>query len=148
MPDLSAELPDYKFEIGKGVVLRDGCDVVLFATGYMVHLAVEAAEALQAEGISAAVVNIHTIKPIDTALITEMAKKCGAAVTAEEHTVVGGFGSAVCEVLSESCPVPVLRVGVEDKFGRSGKVPELLEIYGLTAANIAEKARLAVSLKK
>ena len=148
VPDLSAELPDYKFEIGKGVVLRDGCDVVLFATGYMVHLAVEAAEALQAEGISAAVVNIHTIKPIDTALITEMAKKCGAAVTAEEHTVVGGFGSAVCEVLSESCPVPVLRVGVEDKFGRSGKVPELLEIYGLTAAIIAEKARLAVSLKK
>ena len=148
VPDLSAELPGYKFEIGKGVVLRDGDDVVLFATGYMVHLAVEAAEMLAAEGISAAVVNIHTIKPIDTELVTEMAKKCGAAVTAEEHTVVGGFGSAVCEVLSETCPIPVLRVGVEDKFGRSGKVPELLEIYGLTAKNIADKARRAISLKK
>ena len=148
VPDLSAELPGYKFEIGKGVVLRDGNDVVLFATGYMVHLAVEAAEILAAEGISAAVVNIHTIKPIDTELVTEMAKKCGAAVTAEEHTVIGGFGSAVCEVLSETCPIPVLRVGVEDKFGRSGKVPELLELYGLTAKNIADKARRAISLKK
>ena len=114
----------------------------------MVHLAVEAADILAAEGISAAVVNIHTIKPIDSALITEMAEKCGAAVTAEEHTVIGGLGSAVAEVLAETCPVPVMRVGVEDKFGRSGKVPELLEIYGLTAANIADKARRAVSLKK
>ena len=148
VPNLSAEIPGYKFEIGKGVVYREGKDVVIFATGYMVHLAVEAADILAAEGISAAVVNIHTIKPIDSALITEMAEKCGAAVTAEEHTVIGGLGSAVAEVLAETCPVPVMRVGVEDKFGRSGKVPELLEIYGLTAANIADKARRAVSLKK
>jgi len=148
VPNLTPEMKDYKFELGKGVVYRDGGDVVIFATGYMVHLALEAAEALEKEGISAAVVNIHTIKPIDASLITKMAEKCGAAVTAEEHNYIGGFGSAVCEVLAETCPVPVLRVGVEDSYGRSGKVPELLEIYGLTAENIAAKARRAVSLKK
>ena len=148
VPNLTPEIKDYKFEIGRGVTYREGRDVTIVATGYMVHLAVEAADILAKEGIDAGVINIHTVKPLDTALITEAAKRSGAIVTAEEHTVIGGLGAAVCEALAESCPVPVLRVGVEDQYGRSGKVPELLEIYGLTAENIAAKARLAVSLKK
>ena len=148
VPNLTPELENYKFEIGKGVTYREGKDVTIVANGYMVHLAVEAAEMLAKEGIDAGVINIHTIKPLDTELLTEAAKKSGAIVTAEEHNVIGGLGAAVCETLAESCPVPVLRVGVEDQYGRSGKVPELLELYGLTAENIAAKARLAVSLKK
>ena len=148
VPNLTPELKDYKFEIGKGVTYREGKDVTIVANGYMVHLAVEAAEMLAKEGIDAGVINIHTIKPLDTELLVDAAKKSGAIVTAEEHTVIGGLGAAVCEALAESCPVPVLRVGVEDQYGRSGKVPELLELYGLTAENIAAKARLAVSLKK
>ena len=149
VPDLTAELlPDYKFEIGKGVTYREGKDVTIVANGYMVHLALEAADMLKAEGIDAGVINIHTVKPLDTELIVEAAKRSGAIVTAEEHSIIGGLGGAVAEALAESCPVPVLRVGVEDKFGRSGKVPELLEIYGLTAKNIADKARKAVAMKK
>ena len=148
VPNLTPEIKDYKFEIGRGVTYREGRDVTIVATGYMVHLAVEAAETLAKEGIDAGVINIHTVKPLDTALITEAAKRSGAIVTAEEHNVIGGLGAAVCEALAESCPVPVLRVGVEDQYGRSGKVPELLELYGLTAENIAAKARAAVSLKK
>jgi transketolase len=138
---------DYKFEIGKGVVLKEGTDVTLIGTGIMVSKAMEAAELLAADGISAAVVNISTIKPLDTALITEMAQKTGAVVTAEEHNIYGGLGSAVAEVLVETCPVPMARVGVEDKFGESGLPDELLEKYGLTAANIAAKAK-AVAAKK
>jgi transketolase len=148
VPNLTPELKDYKFEIGKGVTYREGRDVTIVANGYMVHLALEAADMLAKEGIDAGVINIHTIKPLDTELLTSAAKATGAIVTAEEHNVIGGLGAAVCEALAESCPVPVLRVGVEDKYGRSGKVPELLELYGLTAENIAAKARLAVSLKK
>ena len=149
VPDLTPELlPDYKFEIGKGVVYREGRDLTIVATGYMVHLALEASDMLKSEGIDAGVVNIHTVKPIDKALITEVAKKSGAIVTAEEHNIIGGLGSAVAEVVAESCPVPVLRVGVEDIYGRSGQVPELLELYGLTAKNIADKAKVALSLKK
>ena len=148
VPNLTPEIKNYKFEIGKGVTYREGKDVTIVANGFMVHLAVEAAEMLKAEGIDAGVINIHTIKPLDTALIVSAAKKSGAIVTAEEHSTIGGLGAAVCEALAEEYPVPVLRVGVEDKFGRSGKVPELLEIYGLTAKNIADKARLAVSKKK
>ncbi len=149
VPNLTPELiPDYKFEIGKGVTYKDGSDVTIIATGYMVHLALEASDILSKEGISAGVINIHTIKPIDKELITAAARKSGAVVTAEEHNIIGGLGSAVCEALAESCPVPVLRVGVEDMYGRSGKVPELLEIYGLTAENIANKARLAVKMKR
>ena len=148
VPNLTPELlPNYKFEIGKGVVYREGSDVSIFANGYMVHLALEAAEQLAAEGISAEVINIHTVKPLDTELIINSVKKTGAAVTAEEHSIIGGLGSAVCESVCGVCPVPVLRVGVEDKFGRSGQVPELLKLYGLTAENIAEKARRAVELK-
>jgi transketolase len=149
VPDLTPELlPDYKFEIGKGVTYREGKDVTIVATGYMVHLALEAADMLREEGIDAGVINIHTVKPLDTALITEAAKRSGAIVTAEEHNVIGGLGSAVAEAVAESCPVPVLRVGVEDSYGRSGQVPELLEIYGLTAENIRDKAKRAIGLKK
>ena len=138
---------DYKFEIGKGVVLKEDTDVTLIGTGIMVSKAVEAAELLAADGISAAVVNISTIKPLDNALITEMAQKTGAVVTCEEHNIYGGLGSAVAEVLVENCPVPMARVGVEDKFGESGLPDELLEKYGLTAANIAEKAKAVVAKK-
>ncbi len=147
VPNLTAEMKDYKFEIGKGVLYREGSDVTLVANGYMVHLALEAAEMLAAEGISAEVINIHTVKPLDNDLIVASAKKTGAVVTAEEHSVIGGLGSAVCDLLSENCPVPVLKVGVNDTYGRSGKVPELLEIYGLTSKNIYEKAKLVISKK-
>ncbi len=139
--------PDYKFELGKGVLLRDGKDVTIVATGIMVSMALEAAEMLKAEGIDARVINIHTIKPIDAEIIIKAARETGAIVTAEEHNVIGALGSAVAEVVCENCPVPMLRVGVEDRFGKSGKVPPLLEEYGLTAENIADKARKAVKMK-
>ncbi len=148
VPNLTPEIKDYKFEIGKGVLYREGTDVTIVANGYMVHLALEAADMLAEEGISAEVINIHTIKPLDNGMIVASAKKTGAVVTAEEHSVIGGLGSAVCDVLSAECPTPVLKVGVEDAYGRSGKVPELLEIYGLTAKNIAAKAKLAIAGKK
>ncbi len=138
---------DYKFEIGKGVVLKEGTDVTLVGTGIMVSKAVEAAELLAAEGISAAVVNISTIKPLDVELIVAQAQKTGAVVTCEEHNIYGGLGSAVAEVLVENCPVPMVRVGVEDKFGESGLPDELLEKYGLTAANIVEKAKAVIAKK-
>ena len=138
----------YKFEIGKGVLLADGTDVTLVANGYMVHLAMEAREMLAKEGISAAVINMHTIKPLDTDILLTYAKKTGAFVTAEEHSIIGGLGAAVAEAVSEACPSVVRRVGVEDKFGKSGAVPTLLEEYGLTAEHIYEEAKKAVSLKK
>ena len=147
VPNLTSEIKNYKFELGKGVVYREGKDVTIVANGYMVHLAVEAAEMLAKDGIDAEVINIHTIKPLDNELIIASAKKTGAVVTAEEHSVIGGLGSAVCDCLAESCPVPVIKVGVNDEFGRSGKVPELLEIYGLTSKNIYEKAKLAIAKK-
>ena len=137
----------YKFEMGKGVQMKEGTDVTIIATGIMVDMALTAAEQLANEGISARVINMHTIKPIDRALVLEAAKATGAIVTAEEHNIIGGLGSAVAEVGSEGCPVPVLRVGVEDVFGRSGTVPALLEAYGLTPANIVAKAKAAVALK-
>ena len=141
--------PDtYKFEIGKGIVLREGADVTIAATGLMVNEAIAACEMLAAEGISAELINIHTIKPLDTELILASAAKTGAIVTAEEHSVIGGLGSAVAEAVCESAPVPVCRVGVEDKFGSSGPAVEMLKIYGLTAENIADKARKAIALKK
>ena len=148
VPDLTAEMKDYKFEIGKGVTMRDGKDVTIVATGFMVHVALEAAELLKNEGIDARVLNIHTIKPLDCDLLVKAARQTGAIVTAEEHNIIGGLGSAVSEAVCEVAPVPVLRVGVEDKFGKSGKVPELLEEYGLTAENIAKKAKAAIALKK
>ena len=148
VPNFTADIPDYKFELGKGVKYTDGSDVTIVATGLMVAFAMEAYEQLKSEGINARVVNIHTIKPIDRELLVESAKETGAVVTCEEHSIIGGLGSAVCEVLSEECPVPVVRVGVRDEFGRSGKVPELLEKYGLTSFDIVAAAKRAVSLKK
>lgn len=137
----------YKFEWGKGRVLADGKDVTLVATGLMVEQALAARDLLAAENISARVVNIHTIKPLDEDLILKCAADTGCIVTAEEHNFIGGLGSAVCECVSGSHPVPVKRVGVEDQFGRSGKVPPLLEMYGLTANNIAAKAKEAIAAK-
>ncbi len=142
------DTPDYTFEIGKGIVVREGTDVTLVGTGMMVGMAIEAADALAEEGISARVINIHTIKPLDKDLILTAARETGAIVTAEEHNIIGGLGSAVAEAVCEGCPVPVLRVGVEDKYGRSGKVEPLLEMYGLSAANIAAKAKEAIARKK
>ena len=139
---------NYKFEIGKGVKMADGTDVALIATGIEVEQALEARELLAAEGISASVVNISTIKPLDEALVVAEAEKCGAVVTCEEHTVIGGLGAAVCECLSEKCPTPVLRVGINDEFGRSGPAKELVSYYHLDAASIAEKAKAAIALKK
>ena len=138
----------YNFEIGKGVNMLDGKDVTIVATGMMVSMALDAAKILANEGISARVVNIATIKPIDKDIILDAARSTGAIVTAEEHSIIGGLGSAVAEVVCESCPVPVVRMGVEDKFGHSGKVPPLLEMYGLTVENLVAKAKAAVALKK
>ena len=139
---------DYKFEIGKGVEMKDGSDVTIVATGMMVSMALEAAEALKDKGISVRVINIHTIKPIDKDIILKAAKETGAIVAAEEHSIIGGLGSAVAEVVGEGCPVPVVRLGVNDEFGHSGKVPPLLEMYGLTTANLIAKVEEALKLKK
>lgn len=137
-----------EFTIGKGKVMREGTDVTIIATGLEVNEAVIAADTLQAEGISARVVNMATIKPIDKELILACAAETGAIVTAEEHNIIGGLGSAVAEVLVESGkPVPMLRVGVEDTFGRSGPALELLELYGLTAPHIVEKVKAVLKLK-
>ena len=139
---------DYKFQIGRGVKLADGTDVSLVATGIEVEQALAARELLAAEGISASVINIHTIKPLDEDLIVAEAQKTGAIVTCEEHSIIGGLGGAVAECLSAKCPTPVLRVGVEDTFGRSGPAKELVSYFGLDAAAIAAKAKAAVALKK
>lgn len=138
---------DYKFEIGKGVQLADGSDVTIVATGLMVEMALAAREFLAAEGISARVVNIHTIKPIDAEIITKAAKETGAIVTAEEHYIMGGLGSAVAEVVCANAPCPVKIVGT-DRFGKSGKPAELFKEYGLTPENIAANAKAAIALKK
>ena len=148
VPNITKDIPDYKFELGKGVKYTEGGDVTIVATGLMVAFAMEAAESLRAEGINAEIINIHTIKPIDGDIIASSAAKTGAVVTCEEHSIIGGLGSAVCEVLSEFCPTPTVRVGVRDQYGRSGKVPELLEMYGLTPKHIADAAKRAISLKK
>ncbi len=138
----------YKFEMGKGVTLKDGKDVTIIATGLMVNEALMAAEELKNDGIDARVINIHTIKPIDKDIIIKAAEETGVIVTAEEHSIIGGLGSAVAEVVCENKPVPVLKVGVEDTFGRSGPAVELLHLFGLDAAHIVEKAKQAVALKK
>ncbi|MDD6380411.1 MAG: transketolase family protein [Lachnospiraceae bacterium] len=133
--------PDYKFEIGKGYVVKEGSDVTIFATGLEVDAANTAAELLAKDGISAEIVNIHTIKPIDKDLIIKEAEKTGKVVTVEEHSVIGGFGSAVCEVLSENSPLPVKRIGVYDRFGESGPAVELLHKYKLDGEGIAEQVK-------
>ena len=132
---------DYKFELGKGVTLADGSDITLIATGLLVKEALAAKDILAQEGISARVINIHTIKPIDKDIIIKAAKETGAIVTAEEHSIIGGLGSAVAEVLAENSPAKMSRVGVNDIFGKSGKPQALLEEYGLTAANIVAHAK-------
>ena len=137
----------FKFEIGKGVNMRDGKDVTIVATGMLVYMALEAAEVLKNEGIDVRVINISTIKPIDKDIILDAARKTGAIVTAEEHSIIGGLGSAVSEVVCEGFPVPVVKLGIEDKFGKSGKVPPLLEAYGLTVENIVAKAKAAIAMK-
>ena len=138
----------YKFELGKGVQLKDGNDVAIIATGLMVNEALKAAETLAAEGINARVINIHTIKPLDKDIICKAAKETGVIVTAEEHSVIGGLGSAVAETVTECCPVPVIKVGVNDVFGHSGPAADLLKEFGLCAENIVTKVKEAVKLKK
>ena len=139
---------EYKFELGKGVQLKEGTDATIIATGLMVPYALEACEALKNEGIDAAVVNIHTIKPIDREIIDNAAKKTGAVVTVEEHNVYGGLGSAVAEVLCETTPVPMLRIGTQDVFGKSGKPYDLLKEYGLSTENIVAKVKEVIAMKK
>ena len=137
----------YNFEIGKGVELREGNDVTIVATGLMVNEALQAYDILKAEGINARIINIHTIKPLDEEIIIKAAKETGAIVTTEEHSVIGGLGSAVCDVTAENCPVPVVKVGVYDTFGKSGAADVLLDEFGLRAKNIAEAAKKAIAKK-
>lgn len=138
----------YRFEVGKGVELRAGGDITIIATGLLVNEALQAYELLKNEGISARVINMHTIKPLDRDIVIKAAEETGAIVTAEEHSVIGGLGGAVSELLSEECPVPVLKLGVYDTFGHSGPAAELLDEFGLRAVNIADKAKRAVAMKK
>ncbi len=139
---------NYEFKLGKGIEVADGNDASIIACGVMVDIALSARELLKSEGINARVIDMHTIKPIDEELVLKCAKETGAIVTAEEHNIIGGLGEAVCGVLSEKLPTPVLRVGTEDTFGRSGKVAPLMEMYGLTPENIAKKVKAAIALKK
>lgn len=138
---------NYKFELGKGVTIKEGSDVTIIATGFMVSKAIEAAELLKQQGINARLINIHTIKPIDKDIIIKAAAETGAVVTCEEHNVIGGLGSAVAEVLVQNLPVPMRMVGVMDKFGKSGKPEELLELYGLTSKNIVDKVNEVLKSK-
>ena len=132
---------NYKFEMGKGVVMKEGTDVSIFATGLEVNEALDAAKLLEADGINAEVINIHTLKPIDTELVAASAKKTGKVVTVEEHSIIGGLGSAVCEALAETVPTPVLRIGVQDVFGESGPAKALIAKYGLDAESIYKKVK-------
>ena len=139
---------DVKFEIGKADILREGSDVTLIGTGQMVSYCLDAAKALSEEGISAEVINISTIKPLDADAVIGSVKKTGCAVTAEEHSIIGGLGSAVAEAISESCPVPLVRVGTKDTFGESGNAEMLMEKYGLTAKDIVKAAKDSISKKR
>ena len=138
---------DYKFEIGKAVTLKEGSDVTIIATGLMVNEAIEASKILEAEGVSVELINMHTIKPLDKEAVIKAAKKTGCIVTAEEHNVIGGLGDAVCDAVCNEYPVPVVKLGVEDTFGKSGPAVELLHIFGLDAENIVKKAKIAISKK-
>lgn len=139
---------DYDFQIGKGVELTEGNDVAIIATGLMVNEALMAADELKKDGINARVINMATIKPLDKDIVIKAAKETGAIVTAEEHNVIGGLGGAVSEVICENYPVPVVKLGVEDTFGRSGPAVELLHLYGLDAEHIVAKAKQAIAMKK
>ena len=142
------EFEGYKFEIGKGVVMRPGRDAAIIATGNMVATALKAAALLEAEGLDVRVIDMHTIKPIDRQLVLETARETGAIVTSEEHNVLGGLGGAVAEVVGEEYPVPVLRHGMRDCFGKSGKHDDVLALFGLTETVLADTVKSAVALKK
>ena len=141
------EIPGYKFELDKGVTLADGGDVTVIATGMMVQIALQARETMAKEGVSVRVIDMHTVKPLDSELVLKAAKETGCIVTSEEHSIVGGLGGAVAEFVSENCPVPVVRHGVNAEFGRSGKAAEVLEAYGLTADGLCGRVREAVAKK-
>lgn len=141
------DTPDYKFELGRGIQMADGRDVAIIATGMMVEIALRARDLLANEGVSARVINIHTIKPLDEELVLRAAAETGAVVTAEEASVIGGLGGAVSELLSEKRPTPVVKLGINDVFGKSGPAKELVSLYGLTAENLAAKAKAAIGLK-
>lgn len=138
---------DYQFKLGETVLLRNGRDIVIFACGMMVTVALEAAELLAQESISATVVNVHTIKPLDVEAVVEIAGLCGAVISVEEHSIYGGLGSAIAEALAENCPVPFMRVGIEDKFGQSGSPDALLRAYGLTPTVVATRAKAVIARK-
>ena len=142
------EIPGYTFELGKGIQLREGSDVTVIATGMMVQQAVLASDALKAEGVSVRVIDMHTIKPLDEEIVLKAARETGVIVTSEEATVLGGLGSAVCECVAGNCPVPVIRHGVQDEFGRSGEAKQVLAAFGLTADGIVTAVRKALALKK
>lgn len=146
--DITSSYKNYSFHLGKGVVLESGTDVTIIATGLMVQEAVKASRALKSDGVSARVIDIHTIKPLDGDLILRAAEETGAVVTAEDHNAVGGLGSAVAELLVKNCPVPVEMVAIEDQFGRSGNAVQLLERYGLSADNIISKTKAVLKRKK
>ena len=141
------ETPGYRFELGRGAQLRDGSDVTVIAAGMMVQEAVKAADSLKAEGLSVRVIDMHTIKPLDEEIVIRAARETGAIVTSEEANILGGLGSAVCECVAEHCPVPVVRHGVRDEFGRSGAAKKVLAAYGLTADGIIAAVREALSKK-
>ena len=142
------EIPGYTFELGKGIQLREGSDVTVIATGMMVQQAVLASDALKSEGVGVRVIDMHTIKPLDEEIVLKAARETGVIVTSEEATVLGGLGSAVCECVAGSCPVPVIRHGVQDEFGRSGEAKQVLAAFGLTADGIVTAVRKALTLKK
>jgi transketolase len=146
--NVTDSLPGYHFEIGKGVQLRDGDDITVVAVGMMVQEALKAADILAEEGISVRVIDMHTVKPLDEEILLKAARETGCIVTSEEANVIGGLGSAVSEYLASVCPVPVIRHGVEDEFGRSGEAKKVLAAYGLTAEGIAEKVRAGITLKQ
>jgi len=148
LENVTETIPGYSFQLGKGSLLRDGNDAAIIATGLMVQESLKAAALLEKDGIKTRVIDMHTIKPIDREIIIKAAKETGVIITAEEHNVVGGLGAAVCEVVCEEYPVPVIRVGVNDEFGRSGDAAALLKLYGLSPENIAEKTRLAIGKKR
>lgn len=145
---VTEDVPGYEFALGKAAMLRDGADVTIAATGLMVQRALKAADMLAAKGVSARVLDVHTIKPLDGEALLAAARDTGCIVATEEHSTVGGLGSAVAAFLSENCPVPVVRHGVDDVFGRSGKAAEVLEYFGLTAEGVVKAAEKAISMKK
>ena len=145
---VTSEVQGYNFELGKGALLRDGEDVTVIACGINVPMALKAAELMKEEGVSVRVIDMHTIKPLDTEIVLKAARETGCIVTSEEHSVIGGLGGAVCEYLSGACPVPIVRHGVEDTFGRSGTANAVLEYFGITPEGICCKIREALKLKK